>query len=463
MAHEILIVDDEADIRLMVTGILDDEGFATRSVANSDLALAEIDRVRPSVVILDIWLQNSSLDGMQLLKILQDAHPNLPVIMISGHGTIEMAVKAIHMGAYDFVEKPFKTDRMLLILHRAIEAARLKSENAELRLHAEPHPELVGTSSWASQINQAIQKVAPTGSRVLISGPAGAGKEVVARQLHANSRRAENPFVVMNCATMHPDRFEAELLGLAPGAEGAGSSGRAGILERADGGTLFLDEVADMPLETQGKIVRILQDQSFSRIGGERRIGVDLRTVAATNRELPKLIAEGLFREDFYYRLNVVPLTVPPLRDHREDIPDLCAFFMGRAAGSTGLPARRFSEDAMAVLQAYDWPGNVRQLRNVMDWIMIMAPGDPAEAVRPDQLPAEVGSATPAGMTGQRQTEIMSLALRDAREVFERQYLEAQILRFSGNISRTATFVGMERSALHRKLRLLGISAGDRG
>ncbi len=462
MAEEILIVDDEADIRLAITGILEDEGYLTRAVGNSDQALEEVDRARPNLAILDIWLQNSALDGIQLLKRIKQSHPDLPVVVISGHGTIEMAVKAIQMGAYDFIEKPFKSDRILLVARRAIEASRLRTEIEELRLRVEPSFELIGKSPWMSQVRQSIVKVAPTGSRVLISGPAGAGKEVVARQIHQASHRASEPFVVMNCATMHPDRFESELFGVEAGFEGQSSQGRGGTFERAHGGTLFLDEVADMPLETQGKIVRALQDSTFTRVGGDRRLGVDVRVIAATNRNLPELIVEGRFREDLYYRLNVVPLTVLPLRQHREDIPELCRFFMRRAAEAAGVPPREISDDAVAVLQAYDWPGNIRQLRNVIDWILIMAPGLPEQPVRPDQLPAEVGVYTPTSLTGQRQEEIMSMPLRDAREVFERQYLEAQVMRFSGNISRTASFIGMERSALHRKLRSLGITTGER-
>jgi len=462
VAEEILIVDDEADIRLAITGILEDEGYLTRSAGDSDQALSEVDRARPNLVILDIWLQNSALDGIQLLKRIKQSHPDLPVVVISGHGTIEMAVTAIQLGAYDFVEKPFKSDRILLVARRAIEASRLMSEIEDLRLRVEPNFELIGSSAWMAQVRQSIAKVAPTGSRVLISGPAGSGKEVVARQIHQASHRASGPFVVMNCATMHPDRFESELFGVAAGFEAADSQGRIGTFERAHGGTLFLDEVADMPLETQGKIVRALQDSTFTRVGGDRRLGVDVRVIAATNRNLPELIVEGRFREDLYYRLNVVPLTVLPLRQHREDIPDLCDFFMQRAAEAAGVPSRRISEDAVATLQAYDWPGNARQLRNVVDWIVIMAPGHPEAPVGPDHLPAEVGIYTPTSLHGQRNEEIMAMPLRDAREVFERQYLEAQVMRFSGNISRTASFVGMERSALHRKLRSLGITTSER-
>lgn len=461
MARDILIVDDESDIRLLITGILSDEGYETRDAANSDDALEALRARRPNLVILDIWLDNSKLDGLQLLEVIKKEHPGVPVVMISGHGTIETAVKAMTRGAYDFIEKPFKSDRLLLIIERAIEAAQLRSENEELRLRAGPQAELIGDSPSINQIRSAISKVAPTGSRVLITGPAGAGKEVVARLIHDQSRRATAPFVALNCAAMHPDRLEVELFGTEADAETAASL-KVGTFEQAHGGTLLLDEVADMPLETQGKIVRVLQEQSFERVGGNRTVEVDVRVVAATNRDLPQLIAEGRFREDLYYRLNVVPLDVPALRDRREDIPALVDHFMARAAGATGLPSRTVSDDAMAALQAHEWPGNVRQLRNVIDWILIMAVGDSREVVRADMLPADISKVTPNSFATDSESEIMALPLRDAREIFERKYLEAQVTRFGGNISRTASFVGMERSALHRKLRSLGISSSER-
>ncbi|MGM0560640.1 MAG: sigma-54-dependent transcriptional regulator [Pseudomonadota bacterium] len=458
MAHDILIVDDEADIRLLIEGVLQDEGYETRSVAESDAAQESLRTRRPHLVILDIWLQNSRLDGLELLEAIEREHSGVPVVMISGHGTIETAVKAIKEGAYDFIEKPFKADRLLLVVERAIEASRLRRENEELRLRGVPETELIGKSSAINQLRQSVQKVAPTGSRVLVTGAAGTGKEVVARQLHANSRRANGPFIVLNCATMHPDRMESELFGQ-EGENGLeGSANKVGTFERAHGGTLFLDEVADMPLETQGKIVRVLQEQTFERVGGSRRVEVDVRVIASTNRDLSELIGEGRFREDLYYRLNVVPLKVPSLRERREDIPHLSSYFMSRTSDNSGLPVREISEDAMAMLQTYDWPGNVRQLRNMIDWLLIMAPGSASEPITADMLPSEITAKSSAVLSGASSSDILALPLRQAREKFEKQYLEAQINRFSGNISRTASFVGMERSALHRKLRLLGIN-----
>ncbi|MEX2628601.1 MAG: sigma-54 dependent transcriptional regulator [Tistlia sp.] len=459
MAHDILIVDDEHDIRLLIEGVLQDEGYRTRSVADSDQALEAVRSRRPHLVILDIWLQNSTLDGLELLQALQRERPGMPVVMISGHGTIETAVSAIRYGAYDFIEKPFKSDRLLLIVSRAIEAARLRQENEELRQRGAPEIELIGRCAPIQQLRQQVQKVAPTGSRVLLTGAAGTGKEVVARLLHSLSKRAENPFVVLNCASLHPERIEAELFGVEPG---DGERATVGTFERAHGGTLLLDEVADMPLETQGKIVRVLQEQTFERLGSRRRVEVDVRVIASTNRDLQARIAEGLFREDLYYRLNVVPLRVPTLRERREDLQELVEYLGARSAESTGMPARTLGNDVLAALQAYDWPGNVRQLRNLVDYLMIMSPGGPQEPVGAELLPAEISARAPALLPGAGNGEIMTLPLRQAREHFERQYLEAQVVRFGGNISRTASFVGMERSALHRKLRALGINTSER-
>jgi two-component system nitrogen regulation response regulator NtrX len=461
MAHDILIVDDEADIRLLIADILKDEGYMTREALNSREALGAIKARRPSLVILDIWLQGSELDGLGMLDVIRENHPTLPVLMISGHGTIETAVDAIKRGAYDFIEKPFKTDRLLLMVERAIEAARLKRENEELKVRAGGEVELIGASPTIAQLRQSIDKVAPTGSRVLITGPAGSGKEVIARLVHASSRRSNGPFVVLNCATMRPENLEVELFGQETTAKER--IPKIGTLELAHSGTLLLDEIADMPLETQGKIVRVLQEQTFERVGGNMRVNVDVRVIAATNRDLQGEIASGRFREDLFYRLNVVPLKVPALRDRREDIPLLARSFMGRYASASGLSERQIGEDAMAALQSYDWPGSVRQLRNVIEWLLIMAPGEPRDPIRAEMLPPEIGAIAPPVLKWDRAGEIMALPLRDARELFERQYLLAQVTRFGGNISRTASFVGMERSALHRKLKSLGVHTNDRG
>ncbi|WP_207539401.1 nitrogen assimilation response regulator NtrX [Sabulicella rubraurantiaca] len=459
MAHDILIVDDEPDIRSLIDGILSDEGYETRQAHNSDTALAHFRSRRPSLVILDIWLANSRLDGLGILDAMNREEPQVPCVMISGHGTIETAVQAIQNGAYDFIEKPFKSDRLLLVVQRALEAARLKREVSDLRLRAGSEMELVGGSAAMGQLRGAIDKIAPTNSRVLISGPAGSGKEVAARMLHARSRRADGPFVALNCATLNPSRIEEELFGVEQSGD---APRRAGVLERAHGGTLLLDEVADMPLETQGKIVRALQEQGFERIGGATRVKVDVRVLATTNRDLQAEIAAGRFREDLFYRLSVVPLRMPALRERREDVPALARHFMTRSAESSGLARRELAEDTIAALQTYDWPGNVRQLRNLVDWLLIMAPGDAGAPIRADALPPEIVGAAPAVLRLDRSSEIMTLPLREAREMFEKQYLEAQLMRFGGNISRTANFVGMERSALHRKLKFLGVQAEDR-
>ena len=462
MIHDILIVDDEADIRAQISGILKDEGYDTRDAEDGVAALREVRARRPSLVILDIWFQGKDLDGLEVLNVLRRETPYLPVVMISGHGNIETAVTAIKRGAYDYIEKPFKSDRLLLIVERAIEAARLRRENAELRLKAGAEAELIGQSQAINQVRAALDRVAPTGSRVLITGPAGVGKEVVARMLHARSRRSAGPFVVLNCATMRPEHLETELFGVEGKGNARDNTRKTGTFEAAHGGTLFLDEVADMPLETQGKIVRVLQEQTFQRVGGNTKVEVDVRVVAATNRELSAQIEAGTFREDLFYRVNVVPIRVPPLRGRREDIPLLARHFMAQAARAAGIVEREIGDDALAALQAHQWPGNVRQLRNVIEWLLIMAPGEGKLAIRADGLPPEIIDVNPGVPRWERGGEIMGLSLREAREVFEREYLSAQVSRFDGNISRTAAFIGMERSALHRKLKSLGIANAER-
>ena len=455
MSAEILIVEDEADIRDLVAGILEDEGYATRTARNSDDALAAIATRRPNLVFLDIWLQGSKIDGLKLLDTVKREHAELPVVMISGHGNIETAVAAIKQGAYDFIEKPFKADRLVLVADRALETSRLKREVRQLKQLAPVAPQLVGRSGAMSQLRQSLERVGPTNSRILIVGPSGAGKELAARTIHDMSARASGPFVVINAAAITPERMEIELFGVDQ--TNGSDQKKAGALEEAHGGTLFIDDVAEMPRETQNKILRVLVDQTFQRVGGTAKLSVDVRIVSSTSRNLEALIAEGRFREDLYHRLSVVPIRVPALAERREDIPDLVDYFMDQISQATGLPKRRIGEDAMAVLQSHNWPGNVRQLRNNIERLMILAGGEPDAVLDASMLPPDVGSMVPSMPNGNGGEQLMGLPLRDAREVFEREYLVAQISRFGGNISRTAEFVGMERSALHRKLKALGI------
>jgi two-component system nitrogen regulation response regulator NtrX len=456
MAADILIVDDEVDIRELVSGILQDEGFGARTAGNSDDAISAITARRPNLVFLDIWLQGSKLDGLQLLDIIKEQHPELPIVMISGHGNIETAVSAIRRGAYDFIEKPFKADRLVLVATRALETYSLRREVKALKQLSASPGGLVGRSPPVNHLRQVIERVAPTNSRILIVGPSGSGKELTARTIHNLSDRASGPFVVINAAAITPERMEIELFGVEKPSE-EGEARKVGALEEAHGGTLFIDEIADMPRETQNKILRVLIDQTFQRIGGAVKVSVDVRIVSSTSRNLEADIATGKFREDLYHRLSVVPIRVPALSERREDIPELIDCFMGQISQSTGLPKRRIGEDALAVLQSHDWPGNIRQLRNNVERLMILAGGEPDATIDASMLPQDVGSMVPNMPAGNGGEHLMGLPLRDAREVFEREYLVAQISRFGGNISRTAEFVGMERSALHRKLKALGI------
>jgi two-component system, NtrC family, nitrogen regulation response regulator NtrX len=453
MASDILIVDDEEDIRELVAGILSDEGHETRTARDADTALASITERVPRLMFLDIWLQGSRLDGLALLDEIRAIHPHLPIVMISGHGNIETAVSAIKRGAYDFIEKPFKADRLVLVAERALENSRLKREVTELKRKSNDSVELVGASLAMNHLRQTIERVAPTNSRVMIFGASGTGKEMVARAIHASSARAKGPFVTLNAATITPERMEIELFGT----EMTGGERKVGALEEAHGGILYLDEVADMPRETQSKILRVLVDQQFERVGGSKRVKVDVRIISSTAQNLEELIAQGRFREDLYHRLSVVPVMVPPLADRREDIPSLIEFFSRQVAQQSGIKVRPIGADAMAVLQSHGWPGNIRQLRNNVERLLILARGDdPDSVITADLLPAEVGDTLPRA-PNQSDQHIMALPLREARELFEKEYLIAQINRFGGNISRTAEFVGMERSALHRKLKSLGV------
>ncbi|WP_419808198.1 sigma-54-dependent transcriptional regulator [Sphingomonas sp.] len=451
MALDILVVDDEQDIRELVAGVLEDEGYDTRSAANSDDTLEAIAARRPSLVLLDVWLHGSRLGGLELLDEIKRRDPTVPVLVISGHGNLDTAVAAIRRGAADFIEKPFEAERLLLMVARATETERLRREVASLRATAGRDVDLTGSSGAINGVRATLKRVAATGSRVLVTGPAGVGKEVAARLLHNWSQRTDAPFVIVSAARMTPERVEEELFGV----EESGDVVRPGLLEQAHGGTLFLDEIADMPVTTQARILRVLTDQSFTRVGGTRVVKVDVRVVSATSRTLTDEIAEGRFREDLYYRLNVVPVAIPSLAERREDIPALVQHFTAHYANDRRVPTPEVASDAMVVLQSYDWPGNVRQLRNVIERTIILAPGDRIGRIDLDLLPAEVlgddGGGAGAGA-------MMGAPLREARETFEREYLRVQIRRFSGNISRTASFIGMERSALHRKLKLLGIA-----
>lgn len=453
MALDILVVDDERDIRDLVAGVLEDEGYTTRTAADSDTALAAIAERRPSLVLLDVWLQGSRLDGLDLLDVLKQKDPSLPVLVISGHGNIDTAVAAIRRGAVDFIEKPFEAERLILLVERATETQRLRRENEVLKQRTGGDDELNGVSGAINAVRATLKRVAGTGSRVLITGPAGVGKEVAARLLHNWSPRVDAPFVVVNAARMEPERVEEELFGVEEGDDVV----RPGLLEQAHGGTLFLDEIADMPVTAQAKILRVLTEQSFARIGGSRTVRVDVRVISATARNLADEIAAGRFREDLYYRLNVVPVHLPPLSDRRDDIPPLVEHFLARFASERRVGTPEIAPDAMASLQAYDWPGNVRQLRNIVERTVILAPGDRLARIDVDLLPPEIVSDT-AAASAAAPSSVMGAPLREARETFEREYLKVQIRRFSGNISRTASFIGMERSALHRKLKLLGIT-----
>jgi two-component system nitrogen regulation response regulator NtrX len=453
MTSEILIVDDEPDIRELIGGVLEDEGYLVRTAATAEGALNEIAARKPALVILDVWLQGSGMDGLEMLNYLRSIDETMPVIVISGHGSIETAVTAIRRGAYDFLEKPFKSDRLIVVVQRALESAHLKRENNALRVHTSLGEELLGRSAAATQLRLAIDKVAPTNSRVLISGPSGAGKELAAKLIHQQSKRAQGPFVVINAASITPDQMENELFG---SETPDGRLQSVGLFEQAHRGTFYLDEIGEMPLGTQNKILRVLTEQRFRRVGGKSDVTVDIRLISSTSADLQQMISLGKFREDLFYRVNVVPLEVPSLAERRDDIPDLVEHFVRRAAQASGLTPRAFSDEAIAVLQSAPWPGNVRQLRNVIERVLILSGGQKAQPVGAHELPKDQAE-TGIEPSGNASLEVIGMTLRDARERFEKEYLSLQITRFGGNISRTAAFIGMERSALHRKLKALGV------
>jgi len=461
-SFDILVVDDEADIRELIADIFADEGCTVRQAKNSDTALDSLKEKVPDAVILDIWLKDSTLDGLGILEICRRRYPDAPVIMISGHGNIETAVTSLRMGAYDYIEKPFKQDKLVHVVKRAVEVSRLRSENLALRQKSGSVNLLIGNSPCIQQLRQAIERVAPTGSRVFVTGPSGVGKEDIARTIHEKSRRRSGSFVVLNAGSLSSDMMDHELFGTEDGDDLNAPPRKVGVIEQANGGTLFIDEITEVPVATQGKLVRFLQDKTFERVGSADRIEADVRVIAATRKDVQEEITLGNLREDLYYRLNVVPLQAPQLKERREDIALLCDYFIAQTTKMSGLPPRCLSDDAIAALQAYGWPGNIRQLRNVIEWLLIMCPGDMDEQITSDMLPREIFSATPATIAPDVNTDIMSMKLRQAREVFERQYLIAQIDRFGGNISRTASFIGMERSALHRKLKALDLNKEEK-
>ena len=457
MSGDILIVDDEPDIRELIAGVLEDEGYSVRTAATSEIALSEVRSRTPSLVVLDVWLQGSDMDGLAVLKVLKKIDPLLPVIVISGHGNIETAVAAIRRGAYDFIEKPFQANRLIHLIERAIESAALKRENQSLKTKSFEIDEWIGSSGAAATLRQSIEKVAPTNSRVLVTGDAGVGKELCAKLIHANSKRAQGPFVVVNAANISADQMERELFGEE---DSAGIPVKLGVFEQAHGGTLLLDEVGDMPTGTQSKILRVQTEQRFQRVNGRSDVEVDVRVMSSSTRDLMDEIDAGRFRKDLYFRLNVVPINVPALAERRDDIPELVSYFAERIADSSGLNPRDFTTEALAVMQSMVWQGNVRQLRNLVERVLILSRGTATGPVRVEELPLDRPSDGDDDSV-RVSADLVGLSLRDAREQFEREYLKLQITRFDGNISRTAEFIGMERSALHRKLKALGVSTSD--
>ncbi|KFE35354.1 sigma-54-dependent transcriptional regulator [Thioclava atlantica] len=446
---DILIVDDEKDIRELIADILRDEGFQTRLAANSNECMDEINAQEPALMILDIWLKDSKMDGIDILKTVKRDNPDVPVIIISGHGNIEIAVAAIKQGAYDFIEKPFNIDQLMVVISRAMETARLRRENSTLRRRDMSSGDMIGDSAAFRRLKDQLDKVTKSNGRVMLSGEPGSGKEMAARYIHQFSTRAAGPFVTVNSASIEPDRMEEVLFGRETPERGV----EKGLLEQAHGGVIYFDEVAEMPLGTQSKILRVLTEQQFLRVGGADKVRVDLRVISSTTRDLIAMIRSGAFRQELFDRLNVVPIEVPPLSERREDVPLLAAHFLRGFNETQGLPLRDISEEAAALMQTMDWPGNIRQLRNVIERVLILGEGTgtiEARELPGQEAPADEGRIVLGGA-------LATLPLREARELFEREYLLTQINRFGGNISRTANFVGMERSALHRKLKSLGV------
>jgi two-component system nitrogen regulation response regulator NtrX len=458
MALDVLIIDDEADIRDLISDILKDEGFIPHVAANSAQAFAQIANKVPAAIILDVWLQGSELDGLGILEIVKERYPLIPIIVISGHGTIETAVLAIKMGAYDYLEKPFTHEKLVITLKRACETAKLKRENTDLKLRVIDKTDLIGSSVAISRLKSEISKVAPTSGRVMITGGPGTGKELAARLIHKKSKRANSPFIVFSPTGLTAEKIQQELFGESEKQDSTFTK-RLSVLEAANHGTLYIDEITDLPLIIQTKLLRFLQDQNFERMGTNQVTKLDVRLISASSSNIQNKVAQGKFRQDLFYRLNVVPINIASLEDRKEDVPLLASYFVKQLVKYSGLKERHLSDETIAALQAYNWPGNIRQLRNVIEWTLIMNPvhGEDNHIIKPEMLPSEILNNGMAIVRPDSNFDMISMPLREAREVFERQYLSAQMNRFNNNISKTSTFVGMERSALHRKLKLLNI------
>ena len=455
--NDILIVDDEKDIRELISDILVDEGYSTRLASDSADCLTQVADNQPSLLILDIWLKDSNMDGIDILKKVKIDYPNVPVVIISGHGNIEIAVSAIKQGAYDFIEKPFNIEQLLVVIRRAMETSSLRRENTELKQKDISDFELIGQSNSFRNFLSNLEKVSKTNSRVLISGASGSGKETASRYIHDNSKQAGKPFVIINCSTSDQDELERSLFG----SENLDGLQYIGALEKADGGTIFLDEVSELPLDLQGKILKVLVENSLRRLGSDKKIDVDLRFISATSVSLLDKIKNQKFREDLFHRLNVVAIKVPSLNERIDDIPILARHFVDKLSSQNGLSNREFSDEALTFLQAMSWPGNIRQLKNLIERILIL--GDPSKKIHSDELiMKDVNSQEYSDKLNLISKELANMSLREAREIFERDYLVLQINRFGGNISKTASFVEMERSALHRKLKSLGIHSGQK-
>ena len=454
MKYNILVIDDEEDIRNSIAGLLEDENYEVRTVENSEKALAAILDRLPDLILIDIWLENSKLDGLELLNEIQSKFLSLPCVMISGHGNIDIAVKAIRNGASDYIEKPFEVERLLITIERVLEISKLKKEHKELWLRAGGELELIGESSLIKKIQSLIKKVAPTGSRILITGEYGTGKETLARLIHLNSKRAEGPFILLNSQILSNESIEEELFGEE---DDQGRIIKIGLLEQANNGTLFIDEVASLTIEAQAFFIKALQDNAFKRKNGSTRINIDIRVISSSSIEIKNNILNNTFSEDLYYRLNVVPIEMPPLSKRKEDIPILINYFLNKASKTTGRSKIFIDNQALASLQAFKWTGNVKQLKNAIERILIMLDESEKNLITYDMLPKDLSQKESIEDTSKNidLEYLYSLKLKEARNIFEYDYIIKNLDRFNGNVSKTANFIGMERSAFHRKLNSL--------